>query len=90
MDDPAAEQDHFRAKLEAIGFGFLIPVFFVSTGVALDVTSLFHTAQAMVAVPIFLVALLVGYLSVTRRDIQRPEQPEQAERTAIKGDVAGI
>ena len=25
-----------------------------------------------------LVALLVGYLSVTRRDIQRPAQPEQA------------
>jgi uncharacterized membrane-anchored protein len=37
-----------------------------------------------------LVALLVGYLSVTRRDIQRPEHPEQAGRTAIKGDVAGI
>jgi uncharacterized membrane-anchored protein len=37
-----------------------------------------------------LVALLVGYLSVTRRDIQRPERPEQAGRAAIKGDVAGI
>jgi uncharacterized membrane-anchored protein len=37
-----------------------------------------------------LVALLVGYLSVTRRDIQRPERPEQAVSTAIKGDVAGI
>jgi Kef-type K+ transport system membrane component KefB len=49
----------FQGKLEAIGFGFLIPIFFVSTGVGLDVTSLFHSTRAIVDVPIFLVALLV-------------------------------
>jgi Kef-type K+ transport system membrane component KefB len=49
----------FEGKLDAIGFGFLIPVFFVSTGVLLDVTSLFNSSRAMAAVPIFLAALLV-------------------------------
>ena len=58
-DESPAEQHEFQAKLEAIGFGFLIPVFFVSTGVGLDVSSLFASARAIVLVPVFLVALLV-------------------------------
>jgi uncharacterized membrane-anchored protein len=37
-----------------------------------------------------IVALLVGYLSVTRRDIQPPQQQEQAVRAAVKDDIAGI
>ncbi len=57
-DESPASQQEFRAKLEAIGFGFLIPVFFVSTGVGLGVTSLFHSTRALIDVPVFLVALL--------------------------------
>lgn len=34
-------QEQFQVKLEAIGFGFLIPVFFVSTGAGLDISALF-------------------------------------------------
>jgi Kef-type K+ transport system membrane component KefB len=58
-DETPASQQEFQAKLEAIGFGFLIPVFFVSTGVGLDITSLFHSTRAIILVPVFLVALLV-------------------------------
>ena len=58
-DESPASQEEFQGKLEAIGFGFLIPVFFVSTGVGLDITSLFHSTRAIILVPIFLVALLV-------------------------------
>ncbi len=58
-DESAASQEQFQAKLEAIGFGFLIPVFFVSTGVGLDIASLFSSARAIILVPVFLVALLV-------------------------------
>jgi Kef-type K+ transport system membrane component KefB len=54
-----ASQEEFQGKLEAIGFGFLIPVFFVSTGVGLDITSLFHSTRAIILVPVFLVALLL-------------------------------
>ena len=57
-DESAASRQEFQGKLEAIGFGFLIPVFFVSTGVGLGVTSLFHSTRALVDVPVFLVALL--------------------------------
>ena len=57
-ESPASHEE-FKGKLEAIGFGFLIPVFFVSTGVGLDIASLFHSVRAMILVPVFLVALLV-------------------------------
>ena len=57
--DSPASHEAMKSKLEAIGFGFLIPVFFVSTGVGLDVAALFHSARAEVLVPVFLVALLV-------------------------------
>jgi Kef-type K+ transport system membrane component KefB len=58
-DETPASQQEFQGKLEAIGFGFLIPVFFVSTGVGLDIASLFHSTRAIILVPVFLVALLV-------------------------------
>src|SRR2546427_2781327 len=49
----------FHAKLEAVGFGVFVPFFFVSTGIKLDVASLFHGSATIVRVPIFLGALLV-------------------------------
>jgi Kef-type K+ transport system membrane component KefB len=58
-DETPASQQEFQGKLEAIGFGFLIPVFFVSTGAGLDITSLFRSTRAIILVPVFLVALLV-------------------------------
>ena len=48
----------FHAKLEAIGFGVFIPFFFVSTGIKLDVASLFHGGGTIAKVPLFLAALL--------------------------------
>jgi Kef-type K+ transport system membrane component KefB len=57
--DSPATQEQFQVKLEAIGFGFLIPVFFVSTGAGLDISALFSSTRAIVLVPVFLVALLV-------------------------------
>jgi len=57
--DQAMTHAFFHAKLEAIGFGVFVPFFFVSTGIKLDVTSLFHSSAALARVPIFLAALLV-------------------------------
>lgn len=48
----------FRPKLEAIGFGVVIPVFFVSSGMTLDVGSLLADPSDLVLVPLFLGALL--------------------------------
>ena len=50
----------FHGKLEAVGFGVFVPFFFVSTGIKLDVTSLFHSGSALARVPLFLAALLVA------------------------------
>ena len=54
-----ASQEVLKGKLEAIGFGFLIPVFFVSTGVGLDIDALFRSSRAMILVPVFLAGMLV-------------------------------
>jgi len=59
VDRDAASHPRFRAKLEGIGYGFLIPVFFVSSGVRLDLRGLFEEPSALLRVPVFLVALLV-------------------------------
>jgi Kef-type K+ transport system membrane component KefB len=48
----------FRRKLEAIGFGVFIPVFFVTSGVNYDLDALTASASNVVMVPIFLAALV--------------------------------
>jgi Kef-type K+ transport system membrane component KefB len=49
----------FRRKLEAIGFGVFIPVFFVTSGVRYDLDALVGSASTLLMVPLFLAALLV-------------------------------
>jgi Kef-type K+ transport system membrane component KefB len=56
--DKAMTHPAFRRKLEAIGFGFFIPVFFVSSGVRFDLDALTASASSLLMVPIFLAALL--------------------------------
>ena len=48
-----------RQKLEAIGFGVFIPVFFVTSGIQFDLAALFSSPSTILRVPIFLVALLL-------------------------------
>jgi Kef-type K+ transport system membrane component KefB len=50
----------FRIKLDAIGYGFLIPVFFVASGITFDLEALLDDPSTLVQVPVFLVALLVA------------------------------
>ena len=59
VDRDSSSHPRFRVKLEAIGYGFLVPVFFVSSGIRLDLTGLLHNPSALVRVPVFLLALLV-------------------------------
>jgi Kef-type K+ transport system membrane component KefB len=55
-DDPP----QFRQKLEAVGYGVFVPVFFVATVVRFELNALFASATNLARVPIFLVALLVA------------------------------
>jgi Kef-type K+ transport system membrane component KefB len=60
VDRDTSTHPHFRLKLEAIGFGFLVPVFFVSSGLRFDLDALLDQPSALARVPLFLVALLLA------------------------------
>jgi Kef-type K+ transport system membrane component KefB len=59
--DQDREMTHplFRTKLESMGFGFFVPIFFVATGLKFDLNALLDHPSNLVKVPIFLGALLV-------------------------------
>ncbi|HEX8856771.1 MAG TPA: cation:proton antiporter [Thermoleophilaceae bacterium] len=57
--DEVMTHPDFRRKLEAMGFGFFIPVFFVTSGVRYDLDALTAQTSNLVMLPIFLAALLV-------------------------------
>ncbi|WP_406841614.1 cation:proton antiporter (plasmid) [Streptomyces sp. AHU1] len=57
--DRAMTHRLFRVKIQAVGFGALIPYFFVSTGMALDVRAFISSGSTLAKVPIFLGAILL-------------------------------
>jgi Kef-type K+ transport system membrane component KefB len=59
VDRDSTSHPAFRTKLEAIGFGFVIPVFFISSGLQLDLHGLLNQPSALLRVPVFLLALLI-------------------------------
>ena len=58
--DYARTHPKFHEKLEAIGFGVFVPVFFVTSGLQFDAGALFADAGTLARVPIFLVALAIA------------------------------
>lgn len=57
--DRAMTHPQFRQKLEAIGFGVFIPVFFITSGWRFDLAALLSSPATLLRVPIFLAALLL-------------------------------
>lgn len=49
----------FETKLEAVGFGFLIPFFFITSGMAVDVVALFGSVEDFLKLPLFLALMLL-------------------------------
>jgi Kef-type K+ transport system membrane component KefB len=76
--DPEPEVSHplYPIKLEAVGFGLLIPVFFIASGITLDVKGLAQDPRALAGVPLLIFALLavrgLPMLSL-RRELSRRE-----------------
>src|ERR671927_390511 len=58
--DQVMTHPDFRRKLEAVGFGFFIQAFFVTSGVRFDLQALTASASSIAMVPIFLAALLAA------------------------------
>ena len=53
------EMEALESKLTAVGFGFLVPFFFVSSGINFDLDALFASAGALLKVLLFLALFLV-------------------------------
>jgi Kef-type K+ transport system membrane component KefB len=78
VTDPAREDEfgQVRHKLEGIGFGFFVPIFFVATGLSFPVDQLFSDWSTLLRVPLFLGMLLVARalpVLVLRRNLTRAE-----------------
>jgi Kef-type K+ transport system membrane component KefB len=53
------EVERFESKLDAVGFGFLIPFFFVTSGMDIDLDALVSSTRALIELPVFLALFLL-------------------------------
>ena len=54
------EAEAFRTRIEGIGFGFVIPIFFVATGMRFDLEALFASPTNLLRLPVFLALFLLA------------------------------
>jgi Kef-type K+ transport system membrane component KefB len=59
LASPGKHGEALHRKLDAIGFGFLIPIFFVTTGLRYDLHALISSRLALIQLPMFLVLFFV-------------------------------
>lgn len=52
--------ERLRSKLDAIGYGFLIPAFFVTSGLQFDLKALFREPTALVSVPLLVILFFIA------------------------------
>lgn len=48
-----------EGKLEAVAFGFVVPIFFIATGVNFDLRGLLADSRSLILLPIFVLMLLI-------------------------------
>ena len=77
---PSDELEQVESKLEALCLGYLIPIFFVVTGINFDLESLISSPSAMAKVPLFL-----GLLLLVRGLPARPVPDRAADPTRAAG-----
>jgi Kef-type K+ transport system membrane component KefB len=72
--DTNRSHPQLAVKLDGIGYGVFIPVFFVASGVRFDLDALFASGSSLAMIPIFLAALLTARglpALLYQRDIDR-------------------
>jgi Kef-type K+ transport system membrane component KefB len=57
--DAMTRHPHLRFKLDGLGFGFLVPIFFVVSGVSFDLDALVDDPATLLRVPLFVALLLL-------------------------------
>jgi Kef-type K+ transport system membrane component KefB len=60
LDRDETTHPQFRLKLEAVGFGVFIPIFFVTSGLTFNLNALFASSSTIARVPLFLLAILLA------------------------------
>ena len=78
----SSETEAIRGKLEAIGFGFLIPIFFVVSGIQFDAHVFVRQPSSLWRVPVFLGLMLVArgapVFLLYRKELRPPERVPMA------------
>ncbi|MEV5871171.1 cation:proton antiporter [Streptomyces tendae] len=73
-----ASSGEVLGKVEAMGFGFLVPLFYVVTGIEFDLDALLHDPGALLLVPGFLLLFLVVHgvpvYHLAPRDLERADR----------------
>ncbi len=71
-------REALQTKLDAIGYGFLVPLFFVVSGMKFDVLTLFSSGSVLLRVPLFLALFLLlrgaPATLISRRELQPGER----------------
>ena len=88
--DRSMTHPEFRRKLESIGFGFFIPVFFVTSGVRFDLDALTASTSNLLMVPIFLAALVGGTRAAGAPVPPHARHAPRGHRRPDAGDVAAV
>ncbi|MET8488073.1 cation:proton antiporter [Streptomyces tendae] len=76
-----ASSGEVLGKVEAMGFGFLVPLFYVVTGIEFDLDALLHDPGALLLVPGFLLLFLVVHGVPVY--LLAPRDLERADRVAL-------
>jgi Kef-type K+ transport system membrane component KefB len=58
-DAVKADREAVESKVEAVAFGFLVPVFFIYTGVTFDLAALLAQPMLFLLVPVILIVMLI-------------------------------
>lgn len=53
-------KEDLKYKLDTIGYGFLIPIFFIQVGVNLDVKSIYENPKALALIPLLLIIFYIA------------------------------
>ena len=91
--DEMMTHPRFRVKLEALGYGFLVPVFFIVSGIRFNLAALTADPANLRLVPLFLAVLLVvrglpAWLYRSRVDARRSVVAGLLQATSLPFIVA--
>ena len=76
------EKGQLESKLSALGFGFLIPIFFINVGVEFDLTNVLRSGQLHFTLKLLILAMLVKLVPSLIFTLQRI-----SFRTAMKAGI---